>query len=286
MPQVSEAPPATTNPELLAQAQPQPQPNPSVPTDQPVPRGANTPNPQHGSAQLRAKLEKMNGDADSALKKFSQLAGVEFRQPASHFDRVKLAHDIAIKLRAKDPAQYEAFLREMENAGKPFGVNFGLSRAEGSARTSLNQKEYDALDDAHRGVNHGLRQDGQPKPTADQSSVTANPVTPVVDSTTVTNDQSVTPAPQANPQARQQIAEAIARLDKDGDRNTLSLDEVRQAMRQEGVGQEMLQLYRELEQHMSTLPGDGKLSVDQLLEWSVQRAARQSPQPAVPVRQA
>lgn len=255
-----------------------PNPDPTATAPDAVPRGISTPAVPAGDPQ--AKLGKMNSDADAALKKFAALAGIEFRQPASHFDRVRLAHDIAIALRTKDPAQYEAFLGEMEAAGKPLGVNFGLSRGQGADRTSLNQQEYDALDGTHRTINHQLRQDRPTNPSTvqpDAQSTTApavNPTPPQASPTTT----PTTPTTQPDTQARQQIAGAVAALDRDGDRNTLSLDEVRHAMRQGDVGDAMLALYRDLEQHMVAARGGRNMTIDELVEWSAQRATRQAPQ--------
>jgi hypothetical protein len=51
----------------------------------------------------------------------------------------------------KDPAQLEAFKSKVEEAGKPFRLNFGISRTVGEKKEALNSKETVALSSLHQG---------------------------------------------------------------------------------------------------------------------------------------
>jgi hypothetical protein len=50
----------------------------------------------------------------------------------------------------KNPAEREAFIAKIEEAGKPFRFNFGLSRTVGGKKEALNSKVTGSIDTLHQ----------------------------------------------------------------------------------------------------------------------------------------
>jgi hypothetical protein len=117
------------------------QPGQETPTPQPT---ATTPGAsgQTVTPENVAQLQKQMEDGVNTL--LQQVLGSGFTPPKNHAERVLMV-DKALK-QITDPQQREAFIAKLEELGKPFGINFGLSRTTGGAKVPLNDAAFKAID--------------------------------------------------------------------------------------------------------------------------------------------
>jgi hypothetical protein len=84
-------------------------------------------------AEAETSLKEMNKSFDERTEAWAKYAGVEYKAPQNHQDRVALADEINQALAKGNPQEQQRFLSEMKAIGEPLGVNFGLRDKGGAA---------------------------------------------------------------------------------------------------------------------------------------------------------
>jgi hypothetical protein len=275
--------------------------------EQSTPPGVSTPKPSGEDVQQAAAT--MYRDADAALKWGWEQAGLgKFEAPTTHHDRVVMAARIAAALKGEDLA---SFLGKMADAGKAFGVNWGL-REGVTAGAPLNQAAFKSLDAAHASVQAQLyaewAQGAGLSPTSSQTPTqSATPGAPdetasevpsdAADPTTSATADDVsapTPDPTASPvstadaqsqisaeeqqQALSAIAAVLSQVDQDGN-GSLSAKELATAA--QGAEGDAKSLLAAAEQELQA-SGAQELPVAQLAQTIVKRLIQEAQESPVP----
>jgi hypothetical protein len=113
------------------EAQPQTQ---SGQTHGEPPTGTITAKPQPKTdTEAATSLKDMNSSFNERAKAWAKYAGVEYKEPKTHEERVALADSINKALAKSNPQEQQRFLSDMKAIGEPLGVNFGLRDKGGVA---------------------------------------------------------------------------------------------------------------------------------------------------------
>jgi hypothetical protein len=158
-------------------------------------------NPIAPSASSIAKERSaMNSSLNTALQEVMGKEG--FVAPTDHRGYTAMIAKAMKKI--KNPAQLEAFKTKIEDAGKPFRLNFGISRTVNGKQEALNSKVTGSMSILHQGEYKNIEAEFRSKSsvrsqtTGSQSQQGNQPVngTP---GTTVTPTQKPIPTPTPTP---------------------------------------------------------------------------------------
>jgi hypothetical protein len=99
-----------------------------------APTGTITAKPQPKTDEEAAtSLKEMKDSFDERAEAWAKYAGVDYKKPETHQDRVALADAINKALAKSNPQEQQRFLSDMKAIGEPLGVNFGLRDKGGAA---------------------------------------------------------------------------------------------------------------------------------------------------------
>jgi hypothetical protein len=99
-----------------------------------APTGTITAKPQPKTdAEAVTSSKEMNDSFDERAEAWAKYAGVDYKKPQNHQDRVALADSINKALAKSNPQEQQRFLSDMKAIGEPLGVNFGLRDKGGAA---------------------------------------------------------------------------------------------------------------------------------------------------------
>ncbi len=119
-------------------------------------------------AKERAKMnETLNGVLQGVVGKNGFVA------PTDHRGYTTMINKAAKSI--KNPAERDAFIAKIEEAGKPFRLNFGLSRTVGGKKEALNSKAVGTFDALHQGEYQKIAAEYKSKPVATGGSGQTSP---------------------------------------------------------------------------------------------------------------
>jgi hypothetical protein len=152
------------------------------------------------ASSIAKERSAMNASLNNALQEVMGKEG--FVAPTDHRGYTAMIAKAIKKI--KNPAQLEAFKTKIEEAGKPFRLNFGLSRTVAGKQEALNSKSTAAMSSLHQEEYKKIQTEFQSKPTT-PTKTTGNQVqqgNQGVTGSTVTNaspNPILTPTPTPTP---------------------------------------------------------------------------------------